>query len=293
MVSSPRCGMVVSAGQEAQDAHRCGQVHDDAHNRHMLYVAFRVLTSSAAFVLVMAGFGLVSGTRGAEVLIAATLTGLAFATPAAAWAVGVRVQRQIDTAFRMVIMPLYMFPGTFFASSQLPGPVKVIVEALPLAQGVTSCRSLALGTAGAPAVATHAAYLCALTIAGFVPARRALAMVERNMMMYRRSVTPLAFGLVEPVMYLLTIGFGVGSLVGTVPGVNVRYPAFVAPAILATTAMNTSFNQTSFGIFSRVKVDLTYQAIVPTPLSAAEIAAGEVARSRPRRLSPSLSPPAA
>jgi lipooligosaccharide transport system permease protein len=96
-------------------------------------------------------------------------------------------------------------------------------------------------------------------------------------MMHRRSVTPLAFGLVEPVMYLLTIGFGVGSLVGTVPGVNVRYPVFVAPAILATTAMNTAFNQTSFGVFTRVKVDLTYEAIVSTPLSAADIAVGEVA----------------
>jgi lipooligosaccharide transport system permease protein len=107
--------------------------------------------------------------------------------------------------------------------------------------------------------------------------QRVLALVERNMMLYRRSVTPLLFGLVEPVMYLLTIGFGVGSLVGTVPGVNVRYPVFVAPAILATTAMNTAFNQTSFGVFTRIKVDLTYEAIVPTPLSATDIAVGEVA----------------
>jgi lipooligosaccharide transport system permease protein len=107
--------------------------------------------------------------------------------------------------------------------------------------------------------------------------RRALALVERNMMLYRRSVTPLAFGLVEPVMYLLTIGFGVGALVGTVPGVDVRYPVFVAPAILATTAMNTAFNQTCFDVFVRIKVDLTYEAIVPTPLSATDIAIGEVA----------------
>jgi Nod factor-specific ABC transporter NodJ protein len=140
---------------------------------HLLYVAFRVLTSSAAFVLVMAGFGLVSGTRDMEVLIAATLTGLAFAAPAAAWAVGVRVQRQIDTAFRMLIMPLYMFSGTFFAISQLPGPIRLIVEALPLAQGVALCRSLALGTAGAPGIAAHAAYLCALTVIGFALARAA------------------------------------------------------------------------------------------------------------------------
>ena len=109
--------------------------------------------------------------------------------------------------------------------------------------------------------------------------RRALALVERNMMLYRRSVTPLAFGLVEPVMYLLTIGFGVGSLVGRVPGVDVRYPVFVAPAILATTAMNTAFNQTCFDIFVRIKVDLTYEAIVPTPLSATDIAIGEVTSS--------------
>ena len=140
---------------------------------HMLYVAFRVLTSSAAFVLVMAGFGLVSGVRGAAVLIGATLTGLAFATPAAAWAVGVRAQRHITTAYRMLIMPLYMFSGTFFAISELPGPSRVIVEALPLAQGVALCRSLALGTAGAPAVAAHAAYLCILIVAGFALARAA------------------------------------------------------------------------------------------------------------------------
>lgn len=106
---------------------------------------------------------------------------------------------------------------------------------------------------------------------------RAAALIERNMMLYRRSVSPLLFMLVEPVMYLLTIGFGVGTLVGRVPGVDVRYPAFVAPAILATTAMNTAFNQTSFGVYFRIKVDQTYEAIVPTPLSPADIAVGEVA----------------
>lgn len=138
---------------------------------HMLYVAFRVLTSSAAFVLVMACFGLVPGARGPQVLLAATLTGLAFACPAAAWSVGVRVQRQTNTAFRMIIMPLYMFSGSFFALSQLPTPLRLLIEALPLAQGVELCRSLALGTAAAGATAAHAAYLCALTVLGFALAR--------------------------------------------------------------------------------------------------------------------------
>jgi lipooligosaccharide transport system permease protein len=106
--------------------------------------------------------------------------------------------------------------------------------------------------------------------------RRMLALVERNFMIYRRSVTPLLYALVEPVMYLLTIGIGVGTLVGTVPGVDVKYAAYVAPAILTTTAMNTALNQTSFGVFSRIKLDKTYDAILPTPLSVTDIAIGEI-----------------
>jgi lipooligosaccharide transport system permease protein len=105
---------------------------------------------------------------------------------------------------------------------------------------------------------------------------RTLSLVERNLLIYRRSLTPLLSSVVEPVMYLLSIGIGVGVLVGSVPGVHVRYAAFVAPAILATTAMNTALNQTSFGVFSHMKNDRTYDAIVPTPVSVTDIALGEV-----------------
>jgi lipooligosaccharide transport system permease protein len=105
---------------------------------------------------------------------------------------------------------------------------------------------------------------------------RTLALVERNVMIYRRSITPLLAMLVEPIMYLLSVGIGVGVLVGSVPGVHVRYAAYVAPAILATTAMNTAFNQTSFGVFTRIRLDRTYEAIIPTPLSATDVALGEV-----------------
>jgi lipooligosaccharide transport system permease protein len=107
--------------------------------------------------------------------------------------------------------------------------------------------------------------------------RRTGSLVERNALIYRRSLTPVLSSIVEPVLYLLTIGFGVGTLVGKVAGVDVRYVAFVAPGILATTAMNAAFNQTSFGIFMRIKTERIYDAIVPTPLSVADIAVGEVA----------------
>jgi lipooligosaccharide transport system permease protein len=107
--------------------------------------------------------------------------------------------------------------------------------------------------------------------------RRTGSLVERNALIYRRSLTPVLSSIVEPVLYLLSIGFGVGALVGNVAGVDVPYAAFVAPGILATTAMNAAFNQTGFGIFMRIKTERIYDAIVPTPLSIADIALGEVA----------------
>lgn len=106
--------------------------------------------------------------------------------------------------------------------------------------------------------------------------RRTGSLVERNARIYRRSLTPVLSSILEPVLYLLSIGFGVGTLVGKVTGVDVRYAVFVAPAILATTAMNGAFNQTTFAVFTRMKTERSYDAIVPTPLSIADIALGEI-----------------
>lgn len=114
--------------------------------------------------------------------------------------------------------------------------------------------------------------------AGWAP-RRTGALIERNLLILRHTLTPLLSSVVEPTLYLLSIGLGVGVLVGKVPGVDVRYAAFVAPAILATTAMNAAFNQTTFSVFSRLREEHTYDAIVPTPLSVADIALGEVISS--------------
>ncbi len=114
-----------------------------------------------------------------------------------------------------------------------------------------------------------------MTVPAASPART-LAMVERNFMIYRRSLTPLLSAMVEPLLYLVSVGVGVGMLVGDVPGVDVPYAAWVAPAILATTAMNTAFNQTSFGVYTRIRMERTYDAIVPTPVSVTDIAYGEV-----------------
>ena len=138
---------------------------------HLLFIAFRLFTSSAVFVAVMAVFGVSAGWWVLAALPAALLTGLAFAAPAAAWAVGLRSNAKTQAVFRFVLMPMYMFSGTFFALGQLPGGVRLIASALPLSQGVALCRSLSLGTASAADVAARSGYLLAFVAAGVAVAR--------------------------------------------------------------------------------------------------------------------------
>lgn len=114
------------------------------------------------------------------------------------------------------------------------------------------------------------------------------AIVERNVLLYRHVWWPLVSAVMEPCMYLAAIGVGVGTLIGAIPGVQVDYASYVAPAILATTAMNAAFNQTSFGVFLRVKLSRTYDAILPTPLSVSDIVLGEIASAMANAAAASL-----
>jgi ABC-type polysaccharide/polyol phosphate export permease len=143
----------------------------ELYGGHLLFIAFRVASSSLAFVAVMAAFRLCTVGSAGVVLLASVLTGLAFAAPAAAWGVTVRHQRQIQAVFRFVILPLYMFSGTFFAVSQLPRWLRDVAYITPLWQGVELCRTLALRTATPAGTAVHVAYLLLLAIAGIAAAR--------------------------------------------------------------------------------------------------------------------------
>ncbi|GAA5187667.1 ABC transporter permease [Rugosimonospora acidiphila] len=138
---------------------------------HLLFIAFRVATSSAAFTLVMLAFRVTGGARALGTLGGALLTGMAFAAPAAAWAVGLRQSRHIHAVFRFVIMPMYLFSGTFFTITQLPHWLRPIVYVLPLYHGAQLCRTLSLGTATVAGTAVHVGVLAALVLAGIVAAR--------------------------------------------------------------------------------------------------------------------------
>ncbi len=109
--------------------------------------------------------------------------------------------------------------------------------------------------------------------------RRSGALIARNLAVQRHSWLLLVSGLAEPLFYLLSLGVGLGALIGTVPlgdGRNIRYAVFVAPAMLAVTAMNGALTETTFNIFGKLKFIRLYDAILATPLTPFEVAVGEI-----------------
>ncbi len=116
-------------------------------------------------------------------------------------------------------------------------------------------------------------------IAPAITRRRALRVVERNTLAYRRMWLAFVTGLFEPLLYLLSIGIGVGALVGKVPGPGghpIDYDQFVAPGLMAAAAMNGAVLDTTFNFFFKFKYAHTYDAMLATPLEVGDVAQGEV-----------------
>ena len=104
-------------------------------------------------------------------------------------------------------------------------------------------------------------------------------LIERHARVYRHTWGLVISGFFEPIFYLLSIGVGLGKLVGTVTGPNghpVGFASFVAPALLATSAMNGAVYDSTFNVFFRLKYAKLYDAALATPMRADEIALGEI-----------------
>jgi lipooligosaccharide transport system permease protein len=106
---------------------------------------------------------------------------------------------------------------------------------------------------------------------------RGRLLFERNLMVYRRTWMIIFSGLFEPLFYLFSMGIGLGHFVGKVPGPNgelVGYASFVAPALLASAAMNGAVYDSS-NVFWKMKYSKTYDSILSTPVGPADVTAGE------------------
>jgi lipooligosaccharide transport system permease protein len=104
-------------------------------------------------------------------------------------------------------------------------------------------------------------------------------LVERNLLVYRRTSMVIISGFFEPLFYLFSMGYGVGALIGDIPldnGRAVPYAVFVAPALLATSAMNGAIYETSNNFFFKLKYAKLYDAVISTPMSIGDAAWGEI-----------------
>jgi lipooligosaccharide transport system permease protein len=104
--------------------------------------------------------------------------------------------------------------------------------------------------------------------------RASLHLVERHARVGRHLWVMILSGIAEPLFYLLSIGVGIGHLVGSVGGVS--YTAYVAPALLATSSMNGAIYDSTFNVFFLIKYAKTYDAALATPMRAQDLALGQV-----------------
>jgi lipooligosaccharide transport system permease protein len=119
-----------------------------------------------------------------------------------------------------------------------------------------------------------------LTSTFLIGSRRSLKLIERNLYVYKHGWIVILSGFFEPLFYLLSIGFGLGALVGTVPGPDgqpMPYQLFVAPALLASAAMNGAISESTFNFFFKLNYNKTFTSILSTPLSPGDVAVGELA----------------
>ena len=233
----------------------------DLFHGHLLFVTLRLTMNCTLFLAVAAAFGAVQSGWALAALPAAVLTGIAFAAPVEAWAVTRTRDTSLSVIYRFGLIPLFLFSGTFFPISQLPGWLRPVAYVTPLWHGVALCRALMPGhrhpgpggrarrlpgrahpgRAGLGEPQLHPAAVC-LSVPDSPPwalpvrpcagpvARWAAGAACTWWSGTRWSTGTPGWcwppGVAEPLFYLLSIGVGLGQLVGQLgPVAAVSYTA--------------------------------------------------------------------
>lgn len=135
---------------------------------HLAYVAFRVFSACAVFIVILAPFGVYRSVWGVLVALPVqVLIGLAFAAPIYGWAAGLEDEAGFSHLFRLGIVPLTLFSGAFFPVDNLGRVLGWVARVTPLWQGVSLNRMLLLGHVDWALAGVHVLYLAALTGVGW------------------------------------------------------------------------------------------------------------------------------
>ncbi len=214
---------------------------------------------------------------------------LAFGAPLVAYAAGAESDAAFTTLYRFAFVPMFLFSATFYPVSSYPGYLRPLVQLFPLYHGVALVRAAAYGQGAIPAQLVHVAVLVAMAVVAFGGVVVAFAhgwwtdadprashswlSPITTRLRTKRSGLPLTVDHVD-------LGFLRTALLsalnrpraqppGGCPPVGGRfipYAVFVAPGMLATSAMNGAMIDTIFNTFFRLKISHTYDAILATTL---------------------------
>ncbi len=166
------------------------------------FFAFRLVTTAVVYFLVIVLFGAVSSPLGVLAIPVMVLVGLAFSAPMAAWAAHTETEVSFIAIFRFLILPMFLFSGTFFP-----------IWSSDMTELVARMRQ------SAPAR----------------PALGGLLIVERNAMVYRRAWLVLVSGFFEPLFYLFFFVYPLQEFIGDV--IFIRAMLYSAAYLLVIVAL--------------------------------------------------------
>jgi lipooligosaccharide transport system permease protein len=138
---------------------------------HQAWVAARLTMIATIYLVVITAFGGVSSPLAILAIPVAVLVGIAFSAPIAAWAAHTETEVSFVAIFRFVVLPMFLFSGTFFPISSLPSALEVLAHVTPLWHGVSLCRQLTLGEVELWKALGHLLYLVSFAGVGLLLAR--------------------------------------------------------------------------------------------------------------------------
>ena len=138
----------------------------------LIWVAMRVTFGGVVFLAVMVLFGATDIPHAVAMLPVATLVGVAFAAPIQAFAASQTNDNPFAALFRFVIMPMFIFSGTFFPVSQLPEVLQIVAYLTPLWHGVALSRAIALDVVDPTLALVNITVLTSFAVVGLLVSYR-------------------------------------------------------------------------------------------------------------------------
>jgi lipooligosaccharide transport system permease protein len=138
----------------------------EVYGGYLVWVALRIGINATLFVAIAALLGAVPSPWGVLAIPFATLGAVAFAAPLAAYASAQESDATFPLVFRLIVVPMFLFSGTFFPVSQLPDWLEPVARLTPLWHAVELCRGATTGTLGLAAGVVHVAVLAAFVALG-------------------------------------------------------------------------------------------------------------------------------